>query len=60
MTVKSEARGVGTAGKSWVIYNKDVDSRALKHVGFSFPLFSREASPLMSSESPWVLGTGLQ
>lgn len=33
--------------------------RALKHVGFFFPFFSREASPLMSSESLWLLGTGL-
>lgn len=32
--------------------------KALKHVGFSFPFFSREASPLMSSESLWLLGTG--
>lgn len=33
--------------------------KALKHVGFSFPFFSKEASLLMNSESLWLLGTGL-
>lgn len=39
MTVKSEARGVGTAGKSRVIYNEDVDrcGQSFETCGFFLP-----------------------
>lgn len=33
--------------------------RALKHVGFSFSFFSKEAFLLINSESRCLLGTGL-